>query len=42
MALDETRADYWNNLATVVGATGAKPEIFELYSKVRSAAHAAG
>ena len=30
------QADYYNNLATVVGATGAKPEIMELYAKVPS------
>jgi protein O-GlcNAc transferase len=32
--LDGTKADYYNNLATVVGSSGAKPEVMELYKVV--------
>lgn len=32
--LDGTKADYYNNLATVVGSSGAKPEVMELYAIV--------
>jgi hypothetical protein len=31
--LDGTKADYYNNLATVVGSSGANPEVMELYKK---------